>query len=111
MADFDSTNPTDWGAAEIARRIARREVSAGQVVGAHVARIEEVDGRLNAVIMPRLDEAVAEAQAADERQARGEPLGPLHGVPITVKACFATAGQTATVGNTPGHLSDKDALL
>lgn len=111
MADFASTNPTDWGAAEIARRIARREVSAVEVVQAHTDRIAEVDGRLNAVILPRLKEALAEAAAADQRQTRGDSLGPLHGVPFTAKACFATAGQTATVGNTPGTVSEKDALL
>ncbi len=118
MADFASTNSTDWGAAEIARRIARREVSVHEVVQAHVERIQDVDGRLNAVIMPRFEEALSEARTADEALASGAAagvgngkLGPLFGVPITVKACFATVGQTATVGNTPGHLSDRDALL
>jgi fatty acid amide hydrolase len=118
MADSASSNPTDWGAAEIARRIARREVSAREVVEAHIDRIDEVDGKLNAVILPRFEEALAEAQAADERQAgiaagqaSSGALGPLHGVPITVKACFATAGQTATVGNSVGNVSERDALL
>src|SRR5688572_22643391 len=84
--------PTDWGAAEIARRIARREISARDVVQAYIDRIEEVNPRLNAVILPRFEEALADASAADERQARRETMGPLHGVPMTVKCCFATAG-------------------
>ncbi|MCI0359611.1 MAG: amidase [Planctomycetaceae bacterium] len=117
MADISSTNPTDWGAAEIARRIARREISVTEVVQAHVERIEEVDGRINAVILPRFEWALHEAKAADELLAKGTAgqastgsLG-LFGVPFTVKACFATAGQPATVGNTPGAVSDRDALL
>ena len=63
-----------------------------------IARIEEVNPRLNAVVIPRFEQAVAEAAAADERQARGERLGPLHGVPITIKECFHLAGTKATIG-------------
>jgi fatty acid amide hydrolase len=112
-------SPIDWGAAEIARRIARRDISVVEVVSAFVQRIKAVDGRLNAVILPRFQEALAEAEAADAILAKGTagqashgtPLGPLFGVPFTVKACFATAGQTATVGNTLGNMSERDALL
>jgi fatty acid amide hydrolase len=91
-------SPLDWSAAQIARRIARREISAADAARAFIARIEQVNPRLNAVVIPRFDEALAEAAAADERQARGEPLGPLHGVPITVKECFHVAGTKATIG-------------
>jgi len=118
VTDISSTNPTDWGAAEIARRIARREISASQVVQAHIDRIEEVDRRVNAVILPRFEWALHEAKKADELLAKGTAgqagngtLGPLFGVPFTVKACFATAAQPATVGNSPGTVSDRDALL
>lgn len=93
-----SNSPLDWSATEIARRIARREISAVDVARAFIARIEAVNPRLNAVVIPRFDEALAEAAAADERQARGESLGPLHGVPITVKECFHLAGTKATIG-------------
>lgn len=107
------TTPTDWSAAQIARRIAGREVSALEVVQAHIARIEAVNGRLNAVVVPRFDEARAEAAAADERLARGEPLGPLHGVPITVKECFHLAGTPASIGlaRRQHELSADDGLL
>ncbi|MEX2175906.1 MAG: amidase family protein [Pirellulaceae bacterium] len=107
-----SNNPTDWGAAEIARRIARGEVSSAQVVEAHIARIEAVDGRLNAVVVRRFDEARAEAAAADAGQAGGEALGPLHGVPITVKECFQVAGTPATIGlpSRQGELASEDGL-
>ena len=62
--------PTDWGAAEIARRIAGREISAGEVVQAHILRIEDVNRTLNAVVVKRFDEALREAALVDARLAR-----------------------------------------
>jgi fatty acid amide hydrolase len=85
-------------ATELAERIARGEVSAVEAVEAHIARIEAVNGALNAVVVKRYDTARAEARAADERRARGEPLPPLHGLPITVKESLDLAGTPATFG-------------
>ncbi|HEX8733112.1 MAG TPA: amidase family protein, partial [Ktedonobacterales bacterium] len=85
-------------ASALAAAIARGEVSAVEAVEASIARIEAVNGKLNAVVVRRYDAARAEAQAADERRARGEPLGPLHGTPITVKECFDVVGTPATYG-------------
>jgi fatty acid amide hydrolase len=85
-------------AGELADAIARGEVSAVEAVETHIARIEQVNGALNAVVVKRYDEARAEARAADERQARGEPLGPLHGVPVTIKECLDVAGTPSTFG-------------
>jgi fatty acid amide hydrolase len=93
-----SDNPIDWSAGEIARRIARREITAVEVARAFIARIKAVNPRLNAVVVPRFEQALAEAAAADERQARGELLGKLHGVPITVKECFFLTGTPSTIG-------------
>lgn len=87
-------------ARELAARIARGEVSAAEVVEAHIARIEQVNPALNAVVVQRYDAARAEARAADERRARGEPLGPLHGVPVTIKESLDVAGMPATFGIT-----------
>lgn len=102
MADSDS--PIHWSASEIARRVARKEISAVEVTKAFVARIQEVNPRLNAVVVPRFEEAVKEAVAADEQQSSGEPLGPLHGVPITIKECFHLAGTPSTIGlDSPTH--------
>ncbi len=89
---------TALGAAELARRIATGEVSSRDVVDAHIRRIEQVNPRLNAVCLTRFDQARDEASAADERQAAGESLGPLHGVPITVKECFHLTGTPASIG-------------
>ena len=97
----------------MARRIARGEVSAREVVAAHIARIEAVDGLLNAVVVRRFEAALAEAGAADAAQARGERLGLLHGVPVTVKECFHVAGTQATIGleRLKGNLSKEDGIL
>jgi fatty acid amide hydrolase len=89
---------TRLSAMELAARIARREITAQQAVEAHIARIEAVNSALNAVVVRRYDEARAEARAADERLARGEPLGALHGVPITIKEALDVAGTPATYG-------------
>jgi Asp-tRNA(Asn)/Glu-tRNA(Gln) amidotransferase A subunit family amidase len=63
-------------ATEIAQKIAAGELSASEVVEAHIQRIEEVNPRLNAVIIPLFDQARAQAKAADEARSRGETLGP-----------------------------------
>jgi fatty acid amide hydrolase len=82
----------------LASALARGEITAVDAVDAHIARIEAVNPALNAVCWKRYDEARAEARAADQRRAAGEPLGPLHGVPITVKECLDLAGTPSTFG-------------
>jgi fatty acid amide hydrolase len=89
-----------WSATDLAAGIARGEISSAEAVSAHIARIEAVDGMLNAVVVRRFDESLAEARAADERRARGETLGALHGVPVTIKECFDVIGTPSTFGLT-----------
>jgi fatty acid amide hydrolase len=91
-------NPTASTATELAARIAAGELSALGAVEAHIARIEAVNPPLNAVVVKRYDDARAEAREADRRRAAGEPLGPLHGVPVTVKECLDLAGTPSTFG-------------
>lgn len=84
------------GATELASLIASREVSSREVVQAHIDRIEQVNGHLNAIVR-RLDEsALAAADAADAVTLRGAPLPPLHGVPFTVKENIDVAGTPTT---------------
>ncbi len=83
------------GAAELARRIRARDVSSAEVVEAHIARIEEVNPRLNAVVVSLFEQARGEARMADREQ---EPKGLLHGVPITIKEQFDVAGHDSTWG-------------
>ena len=88
------------GAAALAARIRAGDLSSRQAVDACLAAIDTVNGDLNAVVQLVAERACAEAAAADEWQAAGEELGPLHGVPVTIKDCFATDGIVTTVGTT-----------
>jgi amidase len=85
-------------ATELARRIALRELSSAEVVNAHLARIDAVNPALNAVVRVLAEEARAGAVLADERLAAGEKVGPLHGVPFTVKENIDMAGLPTTWG-------------
>jgi amidase len=85
-------------AIDLAGRIAAREVSSREVVEAHLGRIAAVNPRLNAIVRVLTDEARAGADAADRAVAAGEALGPLHGVPITVKENIDMAGLPTTQG-------------
>lgn len=106
-----TTTPTSLSASRLAQAIAAGELSAVEAVDAHIARIEEVNPRLNAVVVPLFDDARARAQQADRTPA-GE-RGPLHGVPITVKECFDVTGTPSTAGlmARAGHRAETDAPL
>jgi amidase len=78
--------------------IARRDVSCVEVIDAHLARIEAVNPRVNAIVRVLAEPARAAALAADRQVAAGAPLGPLHGVPITVKENIDMAGLPTTWG-------------
>ena len=97
-SNFDTNGIVGHSAAWLAQRLRDRELSAREVVDAHVARIEEVDADLNAVVVPRFDAARDEAYRADAALRNGAPLGPLHGIPITIKECFARTGRRRLAG-------------
>jgi fatty acid amide hydrolase len=84
----------------LAAGIARGEISSVEAVSAHIARIEEVDGMLNAVVVRRFEEALAEARAADQARARGATLAEMHGLPVTLKETLDLAGTPSTFGLT-----------
>jgi fatty acid amide hydrolase len=98
MAASHSVALTERSATDLANLIAAGEVSSLEVVEAHIARIEEVDPVLNAVIWKRYPEARAEARQADLTIAHGDAVGPLHGVPLTIKEAFGLSGSPATFG-------------
>jgi amidase len=102
-----------WTARELSRAIRERELSAREVVGAHLERIEAVNPKLNAIVSFRPEAALAEADAADQRMARGEPVGPLHGLPIAIKDLMDTAGIRTTYGSKlfAEHVPQADSLL
>jgi amidase len=85
-------------AAELAAMIRSREVSTREVIQAHLDRIEAVNPQVNAVVRLLADQALAAADAADRAVADGTGLGPLHGVPFTVKENVDLAGTPTTQG-------------
>ena len=84
------------GALELADLIARKEVSSREVVAAHLARIDEVNPYLNAVVRRWDADSLSAADAADRAVATGDSLGALHGVPVTVKENIDLAGTPTT---------------
>src|SRR3982074_2001665 len=106
-----TTTPTTLSVSHLARAIATGELSAVETVEAHIARIEEVNPRLNAVVVPLFDDARIRAQQADRTPP--DERGPLHGVPVTVKECFDVVGTPSTTGLTSrsGHRAQTDAAL
>jgi Asp-tRNA(Asn)/Glu-tRNA(Gln) amidotransferase A subunit family amidase len=74
---------------EMSRLVRRREVSVVELVEAHLARIDELNPALNAFVAVDIERARTEARAADATVARGEPVGVLHGVPISIKSSIS----------------------
>jgi amidase len=87
-------------ARELARLIRAGKLSARELMTAHLRQIERLNPKLNAIVA-KLDDAqcLALAAAADEKQARGEPLGPLHGLPMAVKDTEPVVGFPFTRGS------------
>ena len=90
---------TRLSAVELAARLRRKDLSAREVMTAYLARIERVNPQVNAIVTLVADRALADAARADERAARGEPLGVLHGLPIAHKDLLDTAGIRSTKGS------------
>ena len=89
----------EMNAWDVARRIRAREISGREVVQAHLARIDEVNARVNAVTAVLAGQALADADAVDRALRTGEaPAGPLAGVPMTVKENIDLAGSATTLG-------------
>jgi amidase len=86
-------------ATEAAAMLRRRERSSRELTEALLARIEAVNPKLNAVVELRGEQALGEAAAADEATAAGGELGPLHGLPMTIKDGFDITGLPTTWGN------------
>jgi len=88
-------------ATELAARLRARELSAVELMRACLGRIERLNPELNAIVTLRdPDTLLAEARAADAALARGDSIGPLHGLPYGVKDLHATAGLRTTFGST-----------
>ncbi|MHA2291232.1 MAG: amidase [Candidatus Hodarchaeales archaeon] len=104
---------TDLTATELALKIKEKEFSVQEVIEAYINRIEEVNGQLNAVCVPLFEEARSQAIQADKDITEGKKIGPLHGVPITIKEQYAVAGTETNLGvpNQRGNIEAKDGPL
>ena len=101
-----------WSAAECVSALRRGDVSAVEHVDEAVARIEALNPRLNIVVATDFERARSKAIAADAALAANESVGPLHGVPITVKDSFETADLVTTCGASElrDHVPDTSAM-
>lgn len=97
-------------AIKLADRVRRRELSAVELVEHCIARIERLDGAINAVVVRDFERALAQARAADDALSSGEQIGPLHGVPVTVKEAFDMASFPTTWGDPElrAHIATRD---
>jgi amidase len=100
-------------ATDLARMVAAKEISARELLDAHLAQIERVNPTVNAIVTLTPERALDAADAADRALARGEPLGPLHGLPVAHKDLVDTAGIRTTYGSPiyKDNVPQRDALI
>ena len=98
---------------ELADRLRRKQVSAREVMPAHLAQMERVNPRVNAIVTLVADQAMANAAKADEATARRGTLGVLHGLPVAHKDLVDTAGIRTTRGSLfyKDNIPTRDALI
>ena len=116
MSNTDATSGDElcaFTATELASRIRRKQLSAVEVMQAHLARIERVNPKVNAIVTLVADQALANAKKADALQAKGGALGPLHGLPVAHKDLVPTAGIRTTYGSPyfKDNVPTTDALI
>ena len=97
---------------ELARSVRDGDISSRELLAAFVDRVERLNGSVNAVVTLDLERAETAAARADEALARGDAIGPLHGLPVTIKDAIATEGIRSTGGATEltDHVPDTDAV-
>ncbi len=87
-----------WSATRLAEAVRTKSISSRELLDIYVERIERLGGPVNAVVTLDLDRARAAAARADEQLARGDDVGPLHGLPVTIKDAIETEGIRSTGG-------------
>jgi aspartyl-tRNA(Asn)/glutamyl-tRNA(Gln) amidotransferase subunit A len=110
--EINAANPIHYqDATALAALIRTRQLSSREVVQAHLDRIEAVNAPINAVVTLMAGAALKGADTADKAVADGAPLGPLHGVPFSIKDSLDTAGVLTQRGSKlfAGHIPDRDA--
>jgi amidase len=106
-----ATSTTFCSAVDLLDSLERKEIGARELLDLHLARIGTHDPTYNIVVETAVDEARATAAAVDDARARGETVGRLGGLPMTIKDAFEVAGMTATCGmpELAGHVPRRDA--
>jgi amidase len=99
-------------ATDLVGLVASGEISALELVRAHLTQIERIDPQLNAFVDLRADQALAEASAQDAAAASGRERGPLGGLPISIKSAIEVAGLRVETGSPSrkGIVAEKDAV-
>jgi amidase len=107
MGDVTATSP----AGALATAIRAKAISSRELLDLYVDRIERLGPPVNAVVTFDIDRARDAAALADERTARGESAGPLHGLPVTIKDAIETEGIRSTGGSSElaSHVPARDA--
>jgi len=100
-------------AVEMASLIRRKKLSAREAMDAHLKQIDRINPKVNAIVTLIADHARENARKADEAQARGAELGPLHGLPVAHKDLVETAGVRTTFGSPlfKDNIPARDAIL
>ena len=100
-------------AVELARRIRARELSCVEVMQAHLAQIDRVNPKVNAIVTYHPEQAMEGAKAADAALQRGDAVGALHGLPVAHKDLVDTAGVRTTYGSPiyADHIPQQDMLI
>lgn len=93
-----NAEPWSWSATELALRIKKRDICSRDAVVSCLSRIDQVNPQLNAIVELQAESALAAADNADRSLRSGEPLGLLHGVPITTKINVDQAGSATSNG-------------
>ncbi len=99
-------------ATELAAKVRGKELSPVEVAQAHLERIEAINPAINAIVIPT-DDVLDRAREAEAAVMAGEELGPLHGVPYTLKDCIETSGLPMTLGSKlfDSYVSQQDATV
>jgi len=107
------TDPTFLSAVEMARQVREKKISPVELAEAHLAQIERLNPKLNAYVHVDAERVRREARQAEATISDGKALGPLHGVPISIKSSLDVAGMKCEAGSRlrAGHIASQDAVL
>lgn len=86
-------------ATDLATKIKNREISCVELLQYYLDRVDRFNGELNAIVVDIREQALVDARAADEALVNGNAIGPLHGVPMTIKESYNLTGTPTTWGN------------